>query len=75
MKERKKLIMEYKIGTKFKYYAKKHNNIYEIIDIHKTYNNNNGLVKTVYIAKNDFLGQGVRAEFPTSSISRSEILE
>ena len=66
--------MEYEIGTKFKYYAKKHNNIYEIIDIHKTYNANNELVKTVYIAKNDFLGQGVRAEFPRTSISRSELI-
>ena len=67
--------MTYEIGTKFKYYAKKHNNIYEIIDIHKTYNNDNELIRVRYIAKNDFLGQGVSAEFPASSISRSEILE
>jgi hypothetical protein len=62
--------MEYPIGTKFMSLGK---NAYEctIVDILKTYNSNNELVKVGYNATHEFLGQIVTEHnLPVSSIAR-----
>ena len=64
---------EIKIGLKFKrrkspkcsYY------IHEIVDILKTYNSKNELVKTEYVCEKDFLGQKMRSNYPIVSIQRA----
>lgn len=49
----------FKIGTKFK---TRHKNarLCTIVDIHKTYNHNNELVKFCYVSEHDFLGQKIK---------------
>ena len=50
--------MDYPIGTKFKTQSKFPKEC-TVIDIYKTYNNKNELVKTRYVAIHEFLGQTI----------------
>ena len=46
------------IGTKYVSRGK-HPNVCTITDIYRTYDNNNDLIKTAYVAVHDFMGQTV----------------
>jgi lysyl-tRNA synthetase class II len=50
---------KFRIGTKFKHYARKHNNELTIIDIYTTYNDAGDVVKFTYVCSHEFLGQTV----------------
>lgn len=63
---------EIKIGLKFKNKNKKHNNLMEVVDIHKTYNSKGDLVRTEYVCENDFIGQKITSIVPASTIAMSE---
>lgn len=47
---------DYPIGTKYKTRGK-HPRECTVIDVHKTYNHKNELVKTTYVSEHLFLGQ------------------
>ena len=49
---------KYPIGTKFKT-RHKHPKFCTVVDIHKTYNSKNELVKVRYVTTHEFLGQTV----------------
>lgn len=50
--------MDYKIGTKYKTRGK-HPRVCTIIDVYKTYNTKNELVKTRYVSTHEFMGQTI----------------
>ena len=65
---------EIKIGTMFNVKeSKKGICQYTVIDILKTYNHNNELVKTSYKAEKDFLSQKISNEFCAVTIQRGYI--
>lgn len=62
--------MEYPIGTKFMSLGK-HPYECTIVDVLKTYNSNNELIKVGYNATHEFLGQIVTEHnLPSASIAR-----
>lgn len=50
--------MEFAIGTKFKAGGKV-KRLCTVVDIHRTYNSKNELVKVRYVATHDFMGQTI----------------
>ncbi|AKG94251.1 hypothetical protein AVT43_gp77 [Polaribacter phage P12002L] len=56
-----------KIGVKF-LSSGKHKRLCTVIDILKTYNHKNELVKTTYIEQHDFCGQTLKSEVSAVSV-------
>lgn len=63
---------EIKIGTKFMS-SGKHKKVCEVVDILKTYNVKNELVKTSYIERHEFLGQTIKSEVVAVTIQKNHI--
>ena len=62
--------MEIIVGTKFKTMHHKHPKKMEVIDILKTYNSKDELVKTVYLCEHELAGQKVLSEECKTTILR-----
>ena len=65
--------MKYAIGTKFIPLSDKKNRVHTIIDLHTTRNLSGELVREVYIATREFLGQSVKCEVCEVTIARGLI--
>ena len=58
------------IGTKFIRIGRKENNVCTVVDIYKTYNSKNELVKTAYLCEWKLLDNTIRDEFCKTTILR-----
>ena len=59
------------IGLKFKYYARKHNNQMEILDIYTTRNFTGQIVRIEYLVAHQFLGSQITELMGDTGIARS----
>jgi len=59
------------IGLKFKYYARKHNNQMEILDIYTTRNFTGAIVRIEYLVAHEFFGSQITELMVDPSIARS----
>lgn len=66
--------MIYEIGLRFIRQGNKRKDIEEIVDILKTYNSKNDLVKTEYITETWFAGQKITNTALNSTIALSKII-
>ena len=61
-----------KIGTQF-YSGGKHKRLSTVIDIFKTYNSKNELIKTTYLEEHEFCGQRLKSEVNCVTVQRNHV--